>query len=66
MADNGIETQIHYPKPIHRQQAYREFVKLDLPIAEKIADEILSLPLFPGMEKDEIDRVVDTMNRYAE
>ncbi|TFG90649.1 MAG: hypothetical protein E4G71_04965 [Candidatus Atribacteria bacterium] len=44
---NGIETAIHYPIPIHLQEAYEDFgyKEGDFPIAEKMADEILSLPL---------------------
>lgn len=55
----GIGTLIHYPIPPHLQKAYKElgYVKGDLPIAEEIADTCLSLPIWPGMTKDEAVKV---------
>jgi dTDP-3-amino-3,4,6-trideoxy-alpha-D-glucose transaminase len=55
----GVASAIHYPTPIHLQPAY---VDLDqgpgsLPVAERLAEEICSLPIFPGIEPAEIDRV---------
>lgn len=62
----GIGTLIHYPVPIHLQEAYSElgFSKGDFPIAEKIADEILSIPIWPGMSEEEIDYVITSINRF--
>ena len=47
----GIGTGIHYPIPVHLQDAYRSmgFRRGDFPVAEKVADEVLSLPMFPGL-----------------
>jgi dTDP-4-amino-4,6-dideoxygalactose transaminase len=60
----GIETALHYPKPIHLQRCFRDlgFVKGSLPVTESLADELLSLPLFPGMTSEQVDRVVDALN----
>jgi dTDP-4-amino-4,6-dideoxygalactose transaminase len=60
----GIETALHYPKPIHLQRCFRDlgFVKGSLPVTEPLADELLSLPLFPGMTSEQVDRVVDALN----
>ena len=57
--DKGIQTIIHYPTPPHLQKAFKElgYRKGDFPIAEKIADQTLSLPLFVGITNDEIDTV---------
>jgi len=63
---NGIEAIVHYPVPLHLQPAavglgYREG---DFPVAEKLSHRILSLPLFPGMELDQQDRVVSEIGRF--
>lgn len=63
LSDNGIQTVIHYPIPPHRQPAYVEWHGLTLPITEKIHDEIISLPISPVMTEDEVDRVVDVLNK---
>jgi dTDP-4-amino-4,6-dideoxygalactose transaminase len=57
--DNGIGTLIHYPIPPHLQEAYRAlgYKKGDFPIAEEIAETALSLPLWPGMSKEEVIEV---------
>lgn len=49
-----IQTQIHYPIPVHKQKAYLEFSVAQLPVTEKICGEILSLPLHPWMHSDEV------------
>ena len=64
LKENGIETVIHYPTAIHKQKAYSEFNNLDLPLAEKIANEVVSLPMYYGMKKEEIDYVVNIINSY--
>ena len=52
----GIPTQIHYPIPIHLQPAYKKlgYKKGDFPVAEKLAREILSLPMYPELTSNEI------------
>ena len=54
-----IGALIHYPIPVHLQEAYKDegYTKGDLPISEKISDEILSLPMYPHLEKDKIEYV---------
>lgn len=56
LTDNGIGTMIHYPIPPHLQEAYSHlgYKRGDFPIAEELADTMLSLPLWPGMEKNQI------------
>ncbi len=61
---NGIETLIHYPVAPHRQEAYREFNCLSLPITERIHDEILSLPLSPLLSEEQVDCVCYHVNNY--
>jgi dTDP-4-amino-4,6-dideoxygalactose transaminase len=52
----GVSTGIHYPTPIHLQEAYRDlnYSEGSFKITEKYADEILSLPMFPELTRDEI------------
>lgn len=58
----GVQTQIHYPYPIHRQGAYRELASISLPAAEAWAREELSLPMSPVMTDEEVDVVIDRVN----
>lgn len=62
----GIGTLIHYPIPPHLSEAYRYLGKSrgDFPIAEKYADEVLSLPIYNGMPKAEIEYVVEKINDF--
>lgn len=64
MADNDIQIQIHYPIPPHKQEAYKEFAHLSLPITEQIHEEALSLPISPVMTEEEIKKVVEAVNNY--
>jgi dTDP-4-amino-4,6-dideoxygalactose transaminase len=61
---NGIQTNIHYPTPPHRQGAYAEWAGRSYPITEKIHREVLSLPISPTMSDDEAMRVMETVNRW--
>jgi dTDP-4-amino-4,6-dideoxygalactose transaminase len=65
LAENNIQTVIHYPIPPHKQQAYKEFNDLSLPITETIHDEVLSLPISPVMEDKEVEYVVDIVNKFS-
>lgn len=64
--ENGIGTTIHYPVAMHLQEAYKELElkKGSLPIAEKIADEVISLPMWYGMEDEEIAYVIEKINNW--
>lgn len=62
----GIGTLIHYPIPPHLSEAYQYLGKKvgDYPIAEKYANEVLSLPMYNGMTEEEINRVISTVNEF--
>jgi dTDP-4-amino-4,6-dideoxygalactose transaminase len=62
----GIGTLIHYPVPPHLQKAYEDlkYKKGDFPLAEKIADTCLSLPLYIGMKEEETDFVVKHIREF--
>ncbi len=62
--EKGIGTNKHYPIPMHRQECYREFADLRLPVAEKISETELSIPLYYGMTDEEIRYVVEAMNSF--
>jgi dTDP-4-amino-4,6-dideoxygalactose transaminase len=57
----GIGWGIHYPVPCHRQPAFAEFAREPLPVAERAAERILSLPMWPGIAGAEVDRVCDVL-----
>jgi len=65
LAADGIQTGIHYPVPVHLQPAYAD---LDLaagsfPVSERVADELLSLPMFPEITQDQVDWVSERLKR---
>ena len=62
----GIELKIHYPQPPHLSTAY-EYLGYhvnDFPITEKMADHIVSLPLYNGMETEKLEYVINVFNQY--
>ena len=61
----GIETLIHYPKAPHLQAAYENLhiAPGSLPIAERLQDEVLSLPMGPHLQLDDVRRVIDALRR---
>lgn len=58
----GIGTLIHYPVPPHLQKAYAEHSHANLPIAQRLAERVISLPMSPHIKKDEAERVVEVLN----
>lgn len=62
-----IQSQIHYPVPIHKQECYKgEFANLTLPKTEKFAKEILSLPIHPFMTEDDVKKVCFAIKKFYE
>jgi len=68
LAQANIDTGIHYPVPLHLQKAYESFgyKQGDFPITEKIASQILSLPMFPHLQAEQQSRVVNEIRRFLE
>lgn len=64
LADNGIQTLIHYPIPPHKQLAYKEWNNLIFPITEKIHNEVLSLPISPLLTQKESEKITSTLNAF--
>ena len=66
LKDKGISTIIHYPIPPHLAEAY-EYLghrRGDYPITEACADEVLSIPMYNGMLKEELDYTIDVLNSF--
>lgn len=61
---NQIQTLIHYPIPIWKQNAYKEFSHLKFELTEKLHNEILSLPISQVLNPSEIDQIVDAINSF--
>ena len=66
LKDNGIGTTIHYPIPMHMQEAYKDLKISEgtLPIAEKISEEVISLPMWYGMGHNEIEYIIKIINKW--
>ena len=62
LEQNGIQTNIHYPTPPHKQGAYEEWSKMSFPISEEIHATELSLPMSPVMTDAEVKQVEDIIN----
>ncbi len=61
---NGIQTNIHYPIPPHRQGAYTELSGLSFPVSEKMHREILSLPMSPVLTDNEVATIINVVNSF--
>jgi dTDP-3-amino-3,4,6-trideoxy-alpha-D-glucose transaminase len=62
----GVDTLVHYPTPPHRAGAYAgERAWPALPVAEELADTVLSLPIGPHMSASHVDRVVEAVNSFS-
>ena len=66
LEENEIKTIVHYPIPPHLAECYQRlsYKRGDFPITEKFSDEVVSLPMFNGMTNEEIDFVIDVLNRF--
>lgn len=67
LLENGIQTQIHYPVPPHLAECYQDlgYQKGDFPFTEQLADEVLSLPLYAGITREEQDYVIRFLNQFS-
>ncbi|MBO7108468.1 MAG: DegT/DnrJ/EryC1/StrS family aminotransferase, partial [Prevotella sp.] len=64
LADNGVETQIHYPIPPHRQHCYPAWNQLQLPITEQIHAQELSIPCHQALSDAEVTRIITLLNAF--
>jgi dTDP-4-amino-4,6-dideoxygalactose transaminase len=65
LKEQGIPTAIHYVKPVHMQEAYRRFPLADggLPVSERLADEVISLPMHAYLDEPTQDRIIEAVRR---
>lgn len=67
LKDAGIATGIHYPIPLHLQPCFRDLPGINeyrLPVTEKLASSILSLPIYPELTKDDQDYIAESIKRF--
>ena len=64
LANNGVETLIHYPIPPHKQKAYKEWDSQNLPISERIHNQALSLPISGIQNIQDTDKIIDIVNNF--
>ena len=64
LADAGIGTGVFYPVPVHMQGYMRELVgEISLPVSERLAREVFSLPVHPQLSQDDLEKIVDEVNK---
>ena len=64
LEQNGVGTVIHYPIAPHKQECYKEWNNMSLPITEFIADHELSLPIGPSITMEEVEQVTSLINKF--
>jgi dTDP-4-amino-4,6-dideoxygalactose transaminase len=64
LSDRGVQTGIHYPKPIHLATAFTCLHREKFPMAEACARKIVSLPMYPELEANQIKYVTEQINNY--
>lgn len=65
LTDNGVQTLIHYPIAPHKQQAYEQWNDLSYPVTEAMHQQVLSLPISPVLNMDDVKTVIDLCNQYS-
>jgi dTDP-4-amino-4,6-dideoxygalactose transaminase len=65
LAESGVGAQVHYPVPPHRTNAYADWTGPPLELTERLADEVLSLPMGPHLTVTEVRRVCDTLRQFG-
>ncbi len=62
LKDEGIATGIHYPVPLHQQPAYEDRrASYDLPVTERVAQEVMSLPMYPELTQEPIEHICNAV-----
>lgn len=60
----GVQTLIHYPIPPHKQEAYKELNHLNFPITEDMHNKVLSLPISPVLTDEEVNKIIEIVNKF--
>ena len=61
LRERGVETLVHYPEPIHKQAAYAHLPRVEVPVAERLCAQVVSLPLYPELTEPEAEQVVQAV-----
>lgn len=64
LANNGVQTLIHYPTAPHKQGAYKEWVNKSYPVSEKLHSQVLSLPISPVLTQSDVQTVIKLINEF--
>lgn len=66
LAEKGVGTGIHYPQPLHLQEAWERegFERYHLPISERVSSQILSLPIYPELTDGEAEYVAEKVKEF--
>lgn len=67
MMDNNVPAMIYYPVPLHQQKAYRDDRYKDghFPVAEKLATQVMSLPMHTELDKEQLQKITDTLREFV-
>jgi dTDP-4-amino-4,6-dideoxygalactose transaminase len=63
--ENGVGAKVYYPTCIHQQPAYKEF-GTTIPIAERVADKVVSIPVHPALSYEEVSQIIATVNEFQD
>ena len=68
LLERGVQTAIHYPYPVHMLPAYADlgFGPGDFPVAERVASEVVSLPMYPELGADQVEKVAEVVREWAQ
>ena len=64
MSDSEVSTLIHYPIPPHQQKAFKEWNHESYPVSEDIHQTVVSIPLYPSLSDEEIEKIINVCNNY--
>jgi len=65
LRERGVETLVHYAEPIHKQAAYAHLPRVDVPVAERLSEQVVSLPLYPELTDSEAEEVVAAVRSFS-
>jgi dTDP-4-amino-4,6-dideoxygalactose transaminase len=65
LSDAGVGHGFHYEWPVHQMEAYRDLAHSELRISEDVCERVLSLPLYPTLSEEAVDRVIEAMRKHA-
>lgn len=65
LQENGVGSEVYYPVPVHQQAVYRNLgYEVSLPVSEQAAQQVLSLPIHPGLSQADLETIAGTVNQF--